>query len=178
MLIHYLNFLPLRIEDILCFIFSWEKLRANKSFYEIDFSTVIRTVFLFDEQFFGRVRGTGLLLGEERAGSSCDFFVRLMFNARNVTADTSTWPRYSQDKCRRRSQTSIRETDSRTAMPVFSKDCEFHEILRLFSLVISLINLHCVLINASLYTLHIFYYVFKCFSLSYLYSFFLFLFCS
>lgn len=142
-----------------------EKLKANKSFFGIDFNAVIRTVFLLDEQFFGRGRGRDLLLGEERAGSSCDFFVRLMFNARNVTADTSTWPRYSQDKCRRRLQTSIRETDSRTAMPVFSEDCGFREILRLFSVVISLINLHGILINFYFfaYVLHIFDYVPKLF---------------
>jgi len=35
--------------------FREKKLKANKSFFGINFSAVIHTVFLFDEQFFGRV---------------------------------------------------------------------------------------------------------------------------
>lgn len=39
----------------MCLLFLWEKLKANKSFFGIDFSAMIHTVFLFDEQFFGRI---------------------------------------------------------------------------------------------------------------------------
>lgn len=128
------------------YISSREELKTDKSL--VCSISVPWSVFSIRRTIFWQ--GTrSHLLGEKRAGSFCDFFVRLMFNARNVTADTSTWLRYSQDKCRRRSRTSIRETDSRTVMPVFSVDCEFHEILRSFPVVISLINLHGVSVNVA-----------------------------
>lgn len=138
------------IECILFYILSCEELKK-----EIYYSCArpryhYRGISIRRIIFWQGTRGSSLF-GEERAGSSCDFFVRLMFNARNVTADTSTWLRYSQDKCRRRSRTSIRETDSRTAMPVFSVDCGFREILWPFSTVIPLINLHGVSINTTAY---------------------------
>jgi len=61
-------------------------------------------------------------------------------------------------------------------MPVFSKDCRFREILRPFSVVISLINLHVFLINVLFFTyaLHIFYYVFEFFSYTCTFAFFFF----
>lgn len=136
--VHNANFLRRRGYLIFCFATNRKQtnhFRARSWYYNPRGISIRGTIF------WQGTRGSSLF-GEVRAGSSCDFFVRLMFNARNVTADTSTWLRYSQDKCRRRSRTSIRETDSRTAMPVFSVDCEFREILRLFAVVISLINLH------------------------------------